>query len=145
MQTIIFTSLHQASAAAAGGEGEPKEPEKPLTYTQKAEALLPELLSEAAEASKQSIALEGKELSDDLVDRLARHSVNMQGFYRKLRDAAHGPEEKVEELMTKIKTAQNWYVKKSKAAKALLRSQKEASAPSGTGNGGGRGRGGGSR
>lgn len=89
---------------------------KPLTLQEKAQDLLPDLLSDAAKARTESIKLSSVPYAKELSDQLLAHASKLEGYYRSLKNALEDkePEKQLKSLVQKI-TEANVFTEKAQA------------------------------
>lgn len=97
------------------GEGNSEEM-KPLTTEEKAQDLLPDLLSDAAKARTESIKLSSVPYAKELSDQLLAHASKLEEYYKGLKKAIENkePEKQLKSLVQKITDA-NTFTEKAQA------------------------------
>jgi hypothetical protein len=87
-------------------------------------ALLVDIRKEAGEAKSFAVQLDGKELSNDLMAQMNKHSKFMYAMAKKLDEMASlgvAEMDAFKPYLQRLDLAQQWYVARSKSAKGLLR------------------------
>ena len=89
---------------------------KPLTLQEKAQDLLPDLLSDAAKARTESIKLSSVPYAKELSHQLLAHASKLEGYYKSLKQALEDkePEKQLKSLVQKITDA-NVFTEKAQA------------------------------